>query len=132
MLKVEELKDWKDGINKVIMGDCFNLIKQMPNECVDSIVTDVPYNTGMSQKENSGSTWLSHFFDDNYTDEDYQKLVDDCAREFYRVLKNDKGIYVFINWKEYPRWFNALKGGGLRYKGLYSLGQGNPRIRWSV
>jgi len=37
-------------INKVIQGNCLDLIKQIPNKSIDLIVTDPPYNTGMVEK----------------------------------------------------------------------------------
>lgn len=95
MIKLNELKDWKDGINQVVCGDCLDLMKIMESNYLDGIITDVPYNTGMSQKTSNGSTWLSHFFDDNYTEESYQSLVETCSREFYRLLKNDRYIYIY-------------------------------------
>ena len=109
-MNIEELK------NTVIQGDCLEIMKGIENESIDSIITDVPYNTGMSQKSSSGSTRLNHFFDDDYTDEDYQKLVDESCSEYWRLLKNDKYIYIYINWKEYPRWFNSLKNVGFKIK----------------
>ena len=106
----------KDFENKVICGDCLEVMKGIPDNSVDLIVTDPPYNTGMSQKKTSGSTRLSHFFDDDYIEEDYQKLVDNCCKEFWRLLKDDKRIYIFMNWKEYPRWFYALSYVGFTIK----------------
>ena len=46
MLKVEDLKDWKKGINQVVMGDCLELMKKMPDKCVDLVLTDPPYGIG--------------------------------------------------------------------------------------
>lgn len=34
---------WKDQINKVWQGDCLELMKQMPDKCVDLVLTDPPY-----------------------------------------------------------------------------------------
>lgn len=113
---LQDINNLDDMIGNVINCDCLELMKNMPNECLDSIITDVPYNTGMSQKTSSGSTRLSHFFEDNYTEQDYQSLVENCCREFWRLLKNDKYIYIYINWKEYPRWFNELKKVGFEIK----------------
>ena len=43
MKKVRELKNWKDGINQVIFGDCLDLIKKIPDKCIDLVYTDPPY-----------------------------------------------------------------------------------------
>jgi len=39
MYKLEEM------INQVICGDCIEVMKQMPNKCMDSIICDLPYGT---------------------------------------------------------------------------------------
>lgn len=33
----------EDFINKIIQGDCLEVMKQMPDKCVDLVVTDPPY-----------------------------------------------------------------------------------------
>ena len=33
----------EDFINKVIQGDCLEVMKQMPDKCVDLVITDPPY-----------------------------------------------------------------------------------------
>lgn len=33
-----------DFINKVIQGDCLEIMKQMPDKCIDLVLTDPPYN----------------------------------------------------------------------------------------
>src|SRR3990167_3452069 len=57
-----------DFINKVIQGDCLEVMKQMPDKCVDLVVTDPPYNAGreyandsLNQKEQGIwlNSWLS-------------------------------------------------------------------------
>ena len=60
-------------INKIVQGDCLEVMASMPNQCIDLIVTDPPYNTGMTA--DSSSTWLTNFFNDKYSDDDYLKLV---------------------------------------------------------
>ena len=33
----------EDFLNKVIQGDCLEVMKQMPDKCVDLVLTDPPY-----------------------------------------------------------------------------------------
>lgn len=40
-----------DFVNKIIQGDCLEVMKQMPDNCVDSIVTDPPAGIGFMGKE---------------------------------------------------------------------------------
>ena len=84
-----------DFINKVLCGDCLEVMKQLPDKCVDLVLTDPPYNTGMTAK--SSSTRLKNFFDDDYTDENYLKLVRRGAEQMFRLLKDDSPIYIFMS-----------------------------------
>ena len=38
---------WPDDfLNKVVQGDCRDLLRELPDGCVDAVVTDCPYGTG--------------------------------------------------------------------------------------
>ena len=30
-------------LNKIIHGDCLDVMKKLPNNCIDLILTDIPY-----------------------------------------------------------------------------------------
>ena len=38
--KVDMLHKW---MNKVVQGDCFELMKELPDKCFDLVLTDPPY-----------------------------------------------------------------------------------------
>jgi DNA modification methylase len=38
--------DWREYIGKVYVGDCMDLMRAMPDGCVDAVVTSPPYNIG--------------------------------------------------------------------------------------
>jgi len=48
-----------DFINKIICGDCLEVMKTMPDDCIDTVITDPPYGIGFMGKE-----WDN--FDGNY------------------------------------------------------------------
>ena len=37
-----------DLINKIINADCLDILKQLPDKCVDLVLTDPPYNASNS------------------------------------------------------------------------------------
>lgn len=43
-----------DFINKVIQGDCLEIMKQMPDKCVDLVLTDPPYGLGNRLSDGGG------------------------------------------------------------------------------
>jgi DNA modification methylase len=103
-------------LNKIYNMDCLEGMKQIEDESIDAIITDPPYNTGM--KEKGDNSWLSHFFFDDYSDEEYANLVNKSCAEYYRILKKNKPLYIFINWKSLCIWLNALKKVGFSVKNV--------------
>ena len=61
-------------INKIINGDCLAVMKKMPKESVDLIVTSLPYNlknsTGNGMKDGRGGKWENAALVKGYSDND--------------------------------------------------------------
>jgi site-specific DNA-methyltransferase (adenine-specific) len=111
-----EILPTDEELINIINDDCLNVLKNIPDNSVDLVLTDPPYNTGM--QEVSGKAWLCHFFNDNYTDEDYQNLIFNSCKEFFRILKNDRGGAIFINWKKMQMWIDNLEKVGFNVKNV--------------
>lgn len=87
--------------------DCIDGLKELNDESIDLIIIDPPYNTGMTPQTNSGfnNGWgkqrsrLNSFFDDKFDPLEYEYLMRRTFKELYRVLKNNKPIYVFIDYR---------------------------------
>lgn len=78
--------------NKIIHGDCIKVMKDFPNNCVDLIITDPPYGDNIGYGLN------------NKTIKNNENPLINCSAlvECYRVLKRNKSLYLFTNWKHYP------------------------------
>ena len=49
---IERNKKMEQYINKIINADCLDILKQLPDKCVDLVLTDPPYGIGIDgQKE---------------------------------------------------------------------------------
>lgn len=72
---VEGVRMIDDYINKIICGDCLEVMKGMPDKCVDLIVTDPPYGIDLEY--------------DIYKDSEYEwyKLMMSSIPEMIRVSK---------------------------------------------
>ena len=46
-MKIDDFK------NKIIQGDCLEIMKQMPDKCVDMVLTDPPYGIGIDGSDES-------------------------------------------------------------------------------
>ncbi len=100
---------------RLLLGDSSKRLAEIKTESVDLILTDPPYNTGMKARS---SGQLRNFFDDDYSPEDYRELARTTARECFRILKDDRGCYVFINWRSLGVWLDVLSGAGFHLKNV--------------
>jgi DNA modification methylase len=79
-------------LNKIIQGDCIQVMKTFRNNSVDLIVTDPPYGDNVAY----GITNKRIINNEN-------PLINCSALvEMYRVLKRNRSLYLFTNWKHYP------------------------------
>lgn len=53
MIAAADCRGWEGYIGKVYAGDCLDLLRSMPDGCVDAVVTDPPYGVGQVYAEGS-------------------------------------------------------------------------------
>lgn len=104
---IEISPDFRD---KFLCGDCLTIMKSMPSESVDLVVTSPPYNlknsTGNGMKDGRGGKWsnaslingYSHH-DDCMPHEEYAAWQRDCLTEMFRLIKNDGAIFYNHKWR---------------------------------
>jgi len=100
----------EEYLNKIICGDAIEIMKNMPSNSIDLVITSPPYNlknsTGNGMKDGRGGKWknaqlingYSHY-DDNMPHELYNKWQRDCLIEMLRLLKNDGAIFYNHKWR---------------------------------
>ncbi len=100
----------EDYINKIICGDSLEVMRSMPSESIDLIVTSPPYNlknsTGNGMKDGRGGKWAnaslingySHY-DDNMPHEEYAMWQRACLSEMLRLVKDDGAIFYNHKWR---------------------------------
>lgn len=103
---------------QLYLGNSIEEMKKIPSNSVDAIITDPPYNTGMDnsnkeyrrpelntdQKDQRNGGRLLYFFNDKYTKEEYIDLIENFYLQVYRVLKDDRGVFIFMGWKNVGYW----------------------------
>ena len=105
----------------LLQGDCTEILKTLPDNSVDCIVTSPPYNKlGLRGGKSGGEdrNWVGDIryntYDDNMSEEDYQQWQINLLNECWRVLKPTGSM--FYNHKVrrnngqgyFPTWvFNA-------------------------
>ena len=80
-----------DLIGKITCADCLDILKQLPDKCIDLVLTDPPY--GMSFQSNYRQEKYNHIENDNNLD-----WLGDWCEQINRIKKDDAHIYIFCSW----------------------------------
>lgn len=105
-----KLKFPDDFINKIVCGDCIEIMKQMPAESIDLVVTSPPYNlknsTGNGMKDGRGGKWSKAAlingyanYNDNMPHNQYVKWQRNCLTQMLRLIKNTGAIMYNHKWR---------------------------------
>ncbi len=107
-------------LNKIIHGDCLGIMKQMPDNCIDLVLTDPPYGIGVDVtmnkqggKQYGNAAAPKRFYEaTNWDDSIPSKEIFD---EIFRVSKNQiifGGNYFAEYLKNSPCWIVWDKNNG--------------------
>ena len=92
--------------NRIIPGDCVDVLKGVPSRSIDFVLTDPPYITnyvsrdGRTVPNDDNDAWLKPAF-----------------AEVFRVLKNDSFCVSFYGWHQADRFITAWREAGFRISG---------------
>jgi site-specific DNA-methyltransferase (adenine-specific) len=116
---------------KIINGDCVEVMKSLPDGCIDLLVTSPPYNANIKYD----------VYDDGLSMDEYWKFTTDWLSQAFRILKDDGrvAINVPIEMNVQERGgrilFNAefwmmMKQVGFKFFGMVDLTEDSPhRVR---
>lgn len=90
-------------INQIHHGDCIEVMRAMPENSVDFILTDPPYL--VNYRDRSGRSIQ------NDADDRWLKLA---MREAYRALKQDRVAIMFYGWTRIDMFFEAWLAAGFQ------------------
>ena len=73
----------EEYLNRIIHGDCLDVLHQLPDACIDLVVTSPPYNlknsTGNGMKDGRGGKWANAALIKGYENYDDCMPVAKCA-----------------------------------------------------
>ena len=123
------LSSW---LNKIHLGDCTKLLKSLPSDSIDLVVTSPPYNIGKQSNYGFGVNGKNHTlnesydkYKDNMPEDAYIQWQRRIISEILRVLKNTGAL--FYNHKHFIK-------DGLRKKTVDKIVEGFPerqQIIWA-
>lgn len=97
-------------LNKIYCMDCLEGLKKLPDNSIDLIVTDPPYNL---QKD---------FDNDNLSESEFIDFLTPILREMGRVIKPKHSIILFFdNGKKLPLFWSSLFNSGLHFQRACNL-----------
>ena len=88
------------GKGRIIYGDNLKVLKSIPNETVDMIYIDPPFNTGRIQKRGKDNTGEVLSYKDAFSD--WRKFIKPRLVEAYRILMPNGCLFFHIDYKEAP------------------------------
>lgn len=106
-LEVDPLAEWR---NRIICGDCLSVMRKMPSESIELVVTSPPYNlrnsTGNGMKDGRGGKWSNAALIEGYAEHDdcmphdeYVAWQQACLQELLRLLTPQGAIFYNHKWR---------------------------------
>ena len=114
-------------INKVINGDCIEVMKEMPESFVDLIVTSPPYGVNIKYDVHDDDMEINQYleFTRNWMSEAYKVLKDDGRIALnipYEINRQEKGGRIFLVSEVYQ----VMKEIGFKFYGIVDLEEDSP------
>lgn len=116
-------------------GDCLKLIKQLPNQSVDLVLTDPPYNLGLFMHKrgtNIKGMRNNHFAYSGWDNMEYSQwsnVMGEFLKECTRVLKTKGSLIMFMSIMKVETIINLATSAGLYYKTVGIWHKTNPMPR---
>lgn len=113
--------------NKIINGDCVEVMKTLPNSIVDLVVTSPPYNCNIPYDTHK----------DDLPMEEYWSWTEEWLTEVFRLLKNDGRVAINIPYEINVRerggrvffvseFYQVMKKVGFQFFGVVDLEEDSP------
>ena len=114
-------------VNKIINGDCVEVMKTMPESTVDLIVTSPPYGVGIEYDTHNDDVDFEEYkiFSKEWLTEAYRVLKDDGRIALnipYEINRQDKGGRIFM----VAELWSIMQKIGYKFYGLVDLNENSP------
>ena len=110
-------------LNKIIQGDYLEIMKDIPDDSIDMILTDPPY--GVSEKGVFETPEKNYKRVYEEWDIDVEELTKKFIKESYRVLKNGGAIYITCSFHNLRLCWDALEKEGFTFRNNFVFAKTN-------
>lgn len=97
--------NWRKSL---IFGDSKEVISRIPDNTIDFILTDPPYNIGKYSRGNIPLQGRSAMNNDIALWDWVDFNPEEWAEEFVRILKPTGNLFIFTSYNQIGRWHNCL------------------------
>ena len=97
------MKSIESFLNRIIQGDCIDIMQSMPSESVDLVLTDPPYLVQYKARDGR-----------RCTNDDNAAWLRPAFHQLHRVLKPDRFCVSFYGWPWIDQFMAAWKEAGFR------------------
>lgn len=95
--------------------DCLDVMKNIESDSIDLIVTDPPY---LIKYKTNHRKDKKHKFCSCINNDDNPKIIHKYINECYRILKNNKAMYMFCNSDKVDFFKQELENAGFKIKNI--------------
>jgi site-specific DNA-methyltransferase (adenine-specific) len=104
-----------ENIHTLYLGDCLEVMKNIPNGSIDLIVTDPPY---LIRYKTNHRKNKNHDFCNEIKNDDNYELIHNYIKECYRILKDNKAMYMFCSCDHVDYFKQELEKSGFKIKNM--------------
>ena len=116
-------------INTIVHGDCRKILSNFPDQIIDLVITDPPFNV-MNKEDlkftNRADIKQGVEFDEFPSYKDYLKFTEEWMSIIVSKMKQNSSIYVFFAVQYITDLMNICLNYGLKYKGVLIWHKTNP------
>lgn len=98
----------KDWVKCILCDDSRNVIKRIPDNSIDFILTDPPYNIGKHSTGNIPLPGRSPLNNDVADWDLIDFFPEEWSNDFIRILKPNGNLFIFTSYNQIGRWYNEL------------------------
>ncbi len=91
-------------LNKIYNMDCLEGLKLIPDNSVDCIITDPPYNINLQPQRKKTKS----IDNDNLSEKEFEIILNKWFKEINRVLKDNSFLIIFVGWSTIPLFRSVL------------------------